>query len=168
MPRHVLRRLYAVATKKATDQQRSSFFDDLVRCETRLYNAIGERLRAEHGLVTTQFEFLRYFRDHPGSRVADTATNFAAGVGAISKGVDRLEARGWVTRHPNPADGRSSLVSLTSTGAALLAEAEPTYVAHLAALLSPSLSDDQISVLGPALAILRGNLERQRIGVPVG
>src|SRR4051794_8734346 len=89
-------RLYAVATKRASGRRSSSsfFFDDLVRCETRLYNAVGERLRAEHGLVTSQFEFLRYFRDHPGSRVADTATNFAAGIGAISKGVDRLEARG--------------------------------------------------------------------------
>ena len=45
----------------------------------------------EHGVVASQFELLRYLRDHPRSRVADIATNFAAGIGAISKGVAEAE-----------------------------------------------------------------------------
>jgi hypothetical protein len=56
-------------------------------------------------LVAARFELQRYLRDHPRSRVADVAAAFAAGIGAISKSVDRLDARGWVTRLPNPADG---------------------------------------------------------------
>jgi MarR family multiple antibiotic resistance transcriptional regulator len=36
-----------------------SFFADLVRCETRLYNALNVRLRERHGIVTSQFESLR-------------------------------------------------------------------------------------------------------------
>lgn len=159
--------MYAVATKDATARL-SSFFDDLVRCETRLYNALSERLRAEHGLVATQFELLRYFRDHPGSRVADTATNFAAGIGAISKGVDRLEARGWVARHANPADRRSSLVTLTGTGATLLGAAEETYAAVLDELVSSFLAPEQVAAAGAALTILRRGLERGRFGLPVG
>ncbi len=146
----------------------NAFFDDLVRCETRLYNAVGERLRVEHGLGASQFEFLRYFRDHPRSRVADTATYFAAGVGAISKGVDRLEARGWVVRDPNPADGRSSLVSLTSTGAELVARAERTFSGYIDELLSATFSSEQITTAGRALAVLRSSLEHERIGLPVG
>ncbi len=146
----------------------STFFEDLVRCETRLYNAVGERLRAEHGLVASQFEFLRYFRNHPGSRVADTATNFAAGIGAISKGVDRLEARGWVLREPNPSDGRSSLVSLTSAGEALVAQAEATFADCLIELVTPALEREQIASVGRVLATLRSALENSRIGLPVG
>ena len=92
------------------------FFADLVRCETRLYNALNDRLRERHGIVTSQFEFLRYLRDHPGSRVADLATEFAVGIGATSKGVDRLEKQGWVVRQPNPSDRRSSLLALTDDG----------------------------------------------------
>ncbi|MGR6918703.1 MarR family winged helix-turn-helix transcriptional regulator [[Actinomadura] parvosata] len=144
------------------------FFDDLVRCETRLYNAVGEKLRAEHGLVTSQFELLRYLRDHPRSRVADIATNFAAGIGAISKGVDRLEARGWAARLPNPADRRSSLISLTTGGAALVAEAERTFHEHLGELLAPAIPADQVDAVGAALAALRRTLEAARVGVPVG
>src|ERR1700761_1799910 len=92
------------------------FFADLVRCETRLYNALNDRLRERHGIVTSQFEFLRYLRDHPGARVADVAAEFAIGIGATSKGADRLERNGWVTRQPNPSDRRSSLLALTSDG----------------------------------------------------
>ncbi|GAA2055865.1 MarR family transcriptional regulator [Leifsonia soli] len=156
-----------MATKTASDGL-VRLFDDLVRCETRLYNAIGDALRAEHGIATSQYEFLRYFRDHPGSRIADVAATFAAGIGAISKGVDRLEARGWVARHPNPADGRSSLVSLTASGAVLVADAENTFRERLAELTSPALAASDVEAIGPVLAAVRATLERDRVGLPVG
>ncbi|MGK5685287.1 MarR family winged helix-turn-helix transcriptional regulator [Actinoplanes sp. URMC 104] len=146
----------------------AGFFDDLVRCETRLYNALGEKLRAEHGIVTSQFELLRHLRDHPGSRVADVATTFAAGIGAISKMMDRLQARGWATRLPNPADRRSSLLSLTPEGAALVARAERTFTDHLRELTSPAVSADQLDAAAATLAALRLALEEKRVGVPVG
>jgi MarR family multiple antibiotic resistance transcriptional regulator len=167
MPWHVSYRLYAVASTSANEGL-ASFFDDLVRFETRLYNAVGEKLRAEHGIAASQFELLRYLRDHPRSRVADIATNFAAGIGAISKGVDRLEARGWVARLPNPADGRSSLISLTTSGATLVAEAERTFHEYLDELLSPTISADQFDAAGAVLAALRQTLEHARVGLPTG
>jgi DNA-binding MarR family transcriptional regulator len=156
-----------VASNFASDAT-VQFFDDLVRCETRLYNALGEVLRAEHGVATSQFEFLRYFARHPGSRIADVAANFAAGLGAISKGVDRLEARGLVRRHPNPADGRSSLVSLTDAGARLATEAEKTFRARLAELVSSSVDPTGPESSAEVLAALRSALERDRVGVPIG
>jgi MarR family transcriptional regulator, multiple antibiotic resistance protein MarR len=146
----------------------ASFFDDLVRCETRLYNAVGERLRDAHGIGAAQFEILRFLRDHPGSRVGDIAAPFAAGIGAISKGVDRLEARGWVTRLPNPADGRSSLISLTASGTALVAEAERTFSDRLDELIAPAIGVGQIDAARSALSALRRALEHARAGLPAG
>jgi MarR family transcriptional regulator, multiple antibiotic resistance protein MarR len=146
----------------------AGFFDDLVRCETRLYNAIGERLRARHGIVTSQFELLRYLRDHPQSRVADVAATFVAGVGAISKSVDRLEAHRWVARLPNPADGRSSLIILTAEGAALVTAAEQTFNDLIDELVGSAISPDQVDAAGAALAALRRALEHGRVGLPVG
>lgn len=86
--------LYAVASK-ASDETVSlpGFFADLVRCETRLYNALSDRLRERHGIVMSQFEFLRCLRDRPGSRVADLAAEFAIGIGATSKGRPTLPAK---------------------------------------------------------------------------
>ena len=64
-------------------------FDDLVRCETRLYNALNDRLRERHGIVTSQFEFLHYLRERPGAR------------GGSCRGV-RHRDRGDQQRHRSP------------------------------------------------------------------
>ena len=42
-------KMYAVAYNLA------QLFDDLVRCETRLYNALNDALRADHGIVATAY-----------------------------------------------------------------------------------------------------------------
>jgi DNA-binding MarR family transcriptional regulator len=144
------------------------FFSDLVRCETRLYNALNDRLRERHGIVTSQFEALRFLRDHPGSRVVDLAAEFAAGIGAISKGVDRLERQGWVVRQPNPADRRSSLLALTDDGLRLLTTAEETFTERVAELVGAALDDSAVSAVVQALSQLRSVLERDRIGLPTG
>jgi DNA-binding MarR family transcriptional regulator len=147
---------------------RAALFDDLVRCETRLYNALGEHLRAEHGLATSQYELLHRLAGHPAARVADLATHFAVGVGAISKMVDRLEARSWVRRTPNPDDRRSSLIELTTSGATLVAEAQRTFDARLRELLDAALAPDDVTAVASALVALRRSLEADRVGVPVG
>ncbi|MFC4908719.1 MarR family winged helix-turn-helix transcriptional regulator [Actinomadura gamaensis] len=141
------------------------FFGDLVRCETRLYNALNDRLRERHGIVTSQFEFLRYLREHPGSRVADLAVEFAIGIGATSKAADRLEKQGWVARQANPSDRRSSLLVLTEDGRRLVDAAEATFTDRLGELIAdlPSLTD-----MARAFAGLRAALERDQIGMPSG
>ncbi|MFE0459908.1 MarR family winged helix-turn-helix transcriptional regulator [Kitasatospora sp. NPDC058965] len=142
------------------------FFADLVRCETRLYNALNDRLRERHGIVTSQFEFLRHLRDHPGARVADLAAEFAVGIGATSKGIDRLERQGWVARLPNPADRRSSLLELTDTGLQVVGAAEATFAERLAELIAGAPM--ALEAAAQALAELRSALERDRIGTPTG
>ncbi|MEU9452276.1 MarR family winged helix-turn-helix transcriptional regulator [Streptomyces sp. NPDC048277] len=143
------------------------FFHDLVRCETRLYNALNDRLRERHGIVTSQFEFLRHLRDHPGSRVGDLAAGFAIGIGATSKSVDRLEKQGWVVRQANPADRRSSLLALTGGGSALVDAAEATVTERLAELIGDTLGESGPAV-AHAFARLRAVLERDEIGTPTG
>ncbi|MEU9243903.1 MarR family transcriptional regulator [Streptomyces shenzhenensis] len=147
-------------------------FDDLVRCETRLYNALNDRLRERHGIVTSQFEVLRHVRDHPGSRVGDVAAAFAIGIGATSKGVDRLEKRGWVVRQANPADRRSSLLALTEDGATLVDAAEATAGERLAELLAETFGqtfgEHALPAVAQALSNLRSALERDDVGTPTG
>ncbi|MER7502052.1 MarR family winged helix-turn-helix transcriptional regulator [Nonomuraea pusilla] len=144
------------------------FFADLVRCETRLYNALNDRLRERHGIVTSQFEVLRYLRDHPGSRVADLAAEFAIGIGATSKGVDRLEKQGWAVRQPNPSDRRSSLLALTDDGSRLTDAAEKTFADGVAELIGGALDGPSASAAARAVSQLRSALERDQIGTPTG
>ncbi|KAB2379957.1 MarR family winged helix-turn-helix transcriptional regulator [Actinomadura montaniterrae] len=143
-------------------------FSDLVRCETRLYNALNDRLRARHGIVTSQFEALRYLRDHPGARVADLAAEFAIGIGAASKSVDRLERQGWAVRHPNPSDRRSSLLALTDDGAQLVVAAGRTFTEALDELVGGTLDASSAAAAAQALATLRAALERDQTGTPNG
>ncbi|WP_327296667.1 MarR family winged helix-turn-helix transcriptional regulator [Streptomyces sp. NBC_01197] len=144
------------------------FFADLVRCETRLYNALNDRLRELHGIVTSQFEALRHLRDHPGSRVADLAAEFAIGIGAASKTVDRLEKKGWAVRQPNPSDRRSSLLALTDDGSRLVDAAEKTFTDGVADLIGGALDSSSVSAVAQALSTLRSVLERDQIGTPAG
>jgi DNA-binding MarR family transcriptional regulator len=145
-----------------------TLFADLVRCETRLYNALNDRLRERHGIVTSQYEFLHHLREHPESRVADLATEFAIGIGATSKGIDRLERQGWVARRPNPVDRRSSLLVLTDEGVRLVDAAERTFTDRVAELIEGALDPVQAAAGAEVLALLRAALERDRIGMPTG
>ncbi|MGW2600229.1 MarR family winged helix-turn-helix transcriptional regulator [Streptomyces klenkii] len=144
------------------------FFADLVRCETRLYNALNDRLRSRHGIVSSQFEFLRFLRDHPGSRVADLAAEFAIGIGATSKGIDRLEKQAWVIRRANPSDRRSSLLGLTDDGLRLVEAAEATFTEALAELTAGTLDGPSGLAAVQVLSALRSVLERDQVGLPTG
>jgi MarR family transcriptional regulator, multiple antibiotic resistance protein MarR len=143
-------------------------FTDLVRVETRLYNAVAERVKAEAGVGAGHFELLRYVRDHPDARVADLASAFAIGVGTTSKIVDRLEKQGWMERRPNPANRRSSLLALTPAGKSAVARAEPAWQAAIQAILGGAVTPDELKALSRTLDALRSDLERRHLGLPTG
>jgi len=143
-------------------------FTDLVRVETRLYNAVEQRVKAEAGVGAGHFELLRYVRDHPGARVADLASAFAIGVGATSKIVDRLEKEEWVQRRPNPANRRSSLLALTPAGESAVSRAEPAWQTAIQEFLGQAVTPEDLTALSRALGALRSDLERRRLGLPAG
>jgi len=143
-------------------------FGDLVRYETRLYNALEKRLRAEHGLTMGQFEFLRFIDGRDDGRVNDLAQDIAITVGATSKAVDRLEAAGWVSRRPNPANRRSSLLALTPAGRRLLDAATPTVEAGLQTWLADPLGARDLDQLAASLARLRQLMADAGAGQPTG
>jgi DNA-binding MarR family transcriptional regulator len=143
-------------------------FTDLVRVETRLYNAVAERVKDQAGIGAGYFELLRYVRDHPGARVADLASTFAIGVGTTSKIVDRLEKEGWTERRPNPANRRSSLLALTPAGESVVSRAEPAWQAAIQEILGAAVTPEQLTALSLALGALRSDLERRHLGLPTG
>jgi len=143
-------------------------FTDLVRVETRLYNAVAEQVKAEAGVGAGHFELLRYVRGHPGARVADLASAFAIGVGTTSKIADRLEKEGWLERRPNPANRRSSLLALTPAGESVVSRAEPAWQAAIQEILGGAVTPEELTALSLALGALRSDLERRHMGLPTG
>jgi len=137
----------------------TALFTDLVRLETRLYNVLDARLKAEHNLPLGQFEFLRFIAARGTARVYDLAHEMAITVGATSKAVDRLEAAGRCRRTANPHDRRSSLVTLTPDGERILAEATPTVEAELQTWVGSVIPAETLEQLAAILSMLRQRAE---------
>jgi DNA-binding MarR family transcriptional regulator len=76
----------------------------------------------------------------------------------MSAGVQVLCDRGWAVKRPNPADARSSLVSLTDRGRTVLAEARRERAEVVAARLRSDPRHTE-SDLATAVAVLRRLLE---------
>ena len=138
------------------------WFTDLVRVETRLYNAVEDRLRAEHGLTAGQYQFLRVIAATEHCRVLDLVREIGISVGATSKAVDRIEAAGWCRRSPNPNDRRSSYLTLTEAGERLLASATPVWTRTISEHLAGAVSEDAVARSGETLAALRRSLEERQ------
>jgi len=100
----------------------------------RLSQLIGAELGrtfSAHGLDAASFDVLATLRrSGPPHRLTPAELMRAAMVtsGAITQRLDRLQARGLVTRTPSEFDGRVVHVALTDDGRALIDDALPDHV----------------------------------------
>lgn len=105
----------------------------------RLVHAEQQRTFAAHGLDAPSFDVLATLRRSdpphaltPGELVrASMVTS-----GAVSQRLDRLAARGLVTRERSEADGRSQVVTLTREGRDLVDRVLPDHLATEERLLA--------------------------------
>lgn len=129
----------------------------------RVANALTPELvavYARHGLGEGDFDVLATLRRQgapfaltPGELVERTLVTS----GAVSKRVDRLEARGLVERRPSETDGRSRSVVLTRRGRAVIDVAMADHVANEARLLA-GLDAEERRALGDLLGRLAASL----------
>lgn len=141
--------------------QATELFLDLVRVETRLYNAAEARLRTVHDLTLGQFQLLTLIDRVPDCRVQDIVQDIAITVGAASKAVDRMENAGLCQRSANPDDRRSSILTLTEEGARKLKAARPTLEQELVALASEVAGPEELLKAAGVLAALKESLQKR-------
>ena len=77
----------------------------------------------EYGILAALSE-----ADQGTLRMSELAIYANGSLSGLSRAVARLERRDWVTRTPDPADGRYTLAVLTDKGRAFLVEAAPGHV----------------------------------------
>jgi DNA-binding MarR family transcriptional regulator len=130
-------------------------FDDLVRLEIDLWDAVDGRLRAEAGLPLTHFEPMAVMDRLGACRVYDIAAELSITTGGASKLVDRIEASGHCRRRPNPDDRRSSLLELTPAGRSLLAQATAAFDEELDRRLTAAVPEQAMAQFAATLADLR-------------
>jgi MarR family transcriptional regulator, organic hydroperoxide resistance regulator len=132
-----------------------TIFNDLIRLEIAMWNAVDARLKHDFDLPLTHFEPMTVIAEVPGCRVYDIAAELIITTGGASKLVDRIEASGYCRRLPNPADRRSSLVELTPQGEALLAKARAAFDDELALRLGSVLPERTLRQFAGTLSRLR-------------
>ena len=133
----------------------SRIFDDLVRLQIELWNAIDARLQARCELSMGWFQVMRLVGRIEACRVNDIAEELRITVGGASKVVDRVEAAGLCRRRSNPGDRRSSIIELTPSGTSLLHTADAVYAEELHRRLQAPLPPRTLTQFGNTLRRLR-------------
>ena len=124
----------------------------------------------EHGLQGHEFDVLSVLR-RAGEPFELTAGELAAAThvtsGTMTSRLDRLSNRGFVTRHPDPRDGRLVRVRLTETGRehvdaafAALLDGERDLLATLPAAERSALADSLRTLLLAAVPQQPGDTPR--------
>ncbi|RIK42770.1 MAG: MarR family transcriptional regulator [Chloroflexi bacterium] len=135
-----------------------------------LRNPNAERMRhVERGFAAAghadlrppHFPILEYIDRERGSRVSYLAAHANITTQAMGELVTYLEARGYVERAPDPADGRAKLVRLTPRGhdaytiaTRLVSELEATWASYI--------GEERMQALKHLLADLWDEIERRR------
>ncbi|MEV6635810.1 MarR family winged helix-turn-helix transcriptional regulator [Actinoplanes sp. NPDC051470] len=132
----------------------AALFDDVVRVEIELWDAVDRRLKERFGLPVGRFQVMRVIAGGQGVRVQDIAGTMAVTVGGISKLVDRIEAAGHCVRVAKPGDRRSSLIEITPAGRDLVAAAEEALGEELNRLLEGVPLDDFAGSLATLRSVL--------------
>jgi len=130
-------------------------FNDIIRFEIELWNAVDARLKSECDLPLSHFEPMSVIDRLPRCRVYDIATELGITTGGTSKLVDRIEASGYCRRLPNPADRRSSLLELTEEGKRIYAAAGVAFDQELQRWLGAAVPERTLRQFAATLARLR-------------
>jgi DNA-binding MarR family transcriptional regulator len=112
--------------------------------------AIEDQLQRDSGLSHFEYGVLAALSaaDSATLRMSELAIYANGSLSRLSRAVTRLENRKWVTRKPDPADGRFTLATLTDNGRAVLVEAAPGHAGAVNRLVFDVLTKAQVRQLG--------------------
>jgi DNA-binding MarR family transcriptional regulator len=108
--------------------------------------AVSRELQREAGLTLADNLVLCQVAMAPGAQLQMVALARVLGIGksAVTKTVDRLEERGWVSRQRDGEDRRAVWAALTPAGAGAFARAQPVYLGAVTRFLTGPLRDPQL------------------------
>jgi DNA-binding MarR family transcriptional regulator len=117
----------------------------------RLPAALDTQMQRDAGI--SHFEYLvlaglSVSPDERTLRMNKLAEYTASSLSRLSNVVARLEARGWVRRRSDPADGRSTLATLTDKGLKKLVASAPAHVEEVRRVVLDPLTKNQQRELG--------------------
>lgn len=141
--------------------------DSVVRAWASLHFAyremsklIDERLRAESECSLSDIDVLNELKCTPDHRLQMLSLADRLGVtrGGLTRIIDRLVERGWVSRDRPEHNRREVYAVITDDGARVVDQARTVYVRLLMETLGAHLDDDALEELATSMAKLRAAL----------
>jgi DNA-binding MarR family transcriptional regulator len=116
----------------------------------RLPAALDAQMQRDAGISHFEYLVLSGLSMMPErtQRMSELAVHTASTLSRLSNVVIRLEKRGWVSRRPDPADGRVTLVTLTEDGWTTVTAAAPAHVEEVRRLVFDPLTKAQQQQMG--------------------
>ncbi len=112
--------------------------------------ALDAQLRRDAGLTYFEYLVLSWLSMQPErtTRMSELAELINSSLSRLSHVARRLEQPGWLTRRPDPTDGRYTLVTLTQDGYDKVAAAAPGHVDAVRRVVFDPLTKAQVRQLG--------------------
>ena len=131
----------------SAEEQQTWF--ELIGVMTWLPDAVDAQLQRDAGLSHFEYQVMAMLSMSPGRtrRMSEVAALANGSLTRLSRTVDRLDRRGWVTRRPDPEDGRVTLAVLTDAGWEKLVATAPGHVAEVRRLVLDPLTKTQVRQL---------------------
>lgn len=132
------------------DDAEQDMWVNFVPMMLRLQLELDRQLQRDSGLSLIEYFMLSGLSEHPDHtmRMSRIASWTGAQLPRLSQMAARMEARGWIVRRPDPADGRATLATLTEAGLEVVRAAAPGHVQQVRRLLLDPLTRAQMSKLG--------------------
>ena len=98
-------------------QRRVQVRKRLLACSARIESHLNQKLRKEFDFTLARFDLLDEVARHPdGLKMSEVSSRLMVTAGNVTGLTDRLVASGLILRDPDPHDGRSFTLRLTSAG----------------------------------------------------
>jgi DNA-binding MarR family transcriptional regulator len=114
------------------------------------------------GITPVQYAALQAVTNQPGIDQRTLARSIGFDTSTIAGVVDRLEARGLMQRNTSPVDRRMRLLTVTATGAELLAEVQPGMLRAQQRMLAPLPEGEREAFMRMLRALVQANNELSR------
>jgi DNA-binding MarR family transcriptional regulator len=112
------------------DAEERRTWQSMARILVRLRSALDSELQHDAGISHFDYQVMAALSEAPQRtmRLSDVAAETESSLPRLSQVVCRLEKRGWLERHPDPADGRTTLATLTEEGWEKIVASAPGHV----------------------------------------
>jgi DNA-binding MarR family transcriptional regulator len=136
------------------DDEQQKLWHDLRTVVIALPMLLDRQLQRDEGISNFEYSVMARLSmtETQTMRLSDLAAQCDSTQPRLSKLMVRFEQQGWVTRRPEPGNGRYTLATLTVAGRQKVEDSAPAHVDQVRHLVFEPLSAAQQRHLGAALA----------------